>query len=567
MTLKAEKHSAQVEHTSAHHPRLELDEAIHQPVRLSLMALLAQSERVDFAFLRDYLELGDSNLSRHLSALESLDYINIEKVFEGKRGRTWVSLSAAGREAFAQHVRVLRQIVDVAPAPAEKAPGAVGGNIMKKHTAVGALVCALFALLLCLAASAPVRAFDEDHSKTINGTVLHFRVRGTDKNHRYLVLLHGGPGFSSAMFLPWASRLEKTVNVVYLDQRGSGQSARLHFASPYAPTDDESKDYTIANLIADMEGVRQSLGVEKWYVLGHSWGGMLGLEYTAAHPERVRGLIDMDGLMSVPAMTLNILDNAQAKFEADKKAGLPNADDLLTRVATLRALPHDNPQRLLGAFGLALGPAQLYFTHDQSGSFSAFNAQIAKATRAYNLSPADLAPASEPTVALIINDHFLTRDDTPLLAKIAVPALVINGKQDGVISPQSAEAAQRAMPHAQMVLLNNCGHFPFAEQPDKAAKAVEEFVARTSVWTNPDLAQPVVPSLAGVRASDIQRPCVIGFVVGTDGHITDVQVKRSSGNAAFDAACLAAVQKGHGQPAVHNGLPAAAPGEYSFQAG
>ncbi len=96
---------------TAPHPRHALDDAIHQPVRLSIMAALAQSEKIDFAFLRDYLALGESNLSRHLSALEALGYIVITKVFEGKRGRTWLSLSAEGRVAFEDHVRVLRQIV------------------------------------------------------------------------------------------------------------------------------------------------------------------------------------------------------------------------------------------------------------------------------------------------------------------------------------------------------------------------------------------------------------------------------------------------------------------------
>ena len=97
---------------AAHHPRLELDETIHQPVRLSIMALLAQSEKVDFAFLVKYLELSESNLSRHLSALEAAGDIIITKVFEGKRPRTWLSLSDAGRAAFARHVETLRRIVD-----------------------------------------------------------------------------------------------------------------------------------------------------------------------------------------------------------------------------------------------------------------------------------------------------------------------------------------------------------------------------------------------------------------------------------------------------------------------
>jgi len=94
-----------------HHPRLALDEIIHQPVRLSIMALLAQSKKVDFAFLVKYLELSESNLSRHLSALEDAGYIVITKVFEGKRPRTWVSLSDTGRAAFERHVETLRRIV------------------------------------------------------------------------------------------------------------------------------------------------------------------------------------------------------------------------------------------------------------------------------------------------------------------------------------------------------------------------------------------------------------------------------------------------------------------------
>ncbi len=100
---------------SEHHPRLDLDELIHQPVRLSIMAILAQSKKVDFAFLRDYVELNDSNLSRHLTALEEAGYIAIEKVFEGKRPRTWLSLTPAGRTAYERHVQTLLHIVNAPP--------------------------------------------------------------------------------------------------------------------------------------------------------------------------------------------------------------------------------------------------------------------------------------------------------------------------------------------------------------------------------------------------------------------------------------------------------------------
>lgn len=113
MATQHDEQQERAEHGEhGHHPRLDLDEAIHQPVRLSIMSILAQSKKVDFAFLRDHLELGDSNLSRHLTALEGLEYIVIEKVFEGKRPRTWVALSPKGRLAFENHVRLLRQIVE-----------------------------------------------------------------------------------------------------------------------------------------------------------------------------------------------------------------------------------------------------------------------------------------------------------------------------------------------------------------------------------------------------------------------------------------------------------------------
>jgi DNA-binding MarR family transcriptional regulator len=105
------------------HPRFGLDEAIHQPVRLSIFGLLAHAEKIDFAFLREHLGVKDANLSQHLTALETLGYITIEKSFVGKRARTWVALSDAGRAAFMDYLDVLQQIVAHpldGPAPNER---------------------------------------------------------------------------------------------------------------------------------------------------------------------------------------------------------------------------------------------------------------------------------------------------------------------------------------------------------------------------------------------------------------------------------------------------------------
>ncbi len=92
----------------------ELNSLIHQPTRLRIMAALvsmSEGERVDFGFLRDLLGLTDGNLSVHLQRLEEAGYIAVEKVFVGRRPKTWVQVTPAGRAAFATHVDVLEEIV------------------------------------------------------------------------------------------------------------------------------------------------------------------------------------------------------------------------------------------------------------------------------------------------------------------------------------------------------------------------------------------------------------------------------------------------------------------------
>ncbi|MEU4422861.1 transcriptional regulator [Actinoplanes sp. NPDC024001] len=87
------------------------DELIHAPTRLSLVSLLAATEWAEFKFLRDSLALSDSALSKQLTTLEDAGYVEIRKSFVGKRPRTSARLTELGRQAFADHVAALQQIV------------------------------------------------------------------------------------------------------------------------------------------------------------------------------------------------------------------------------------------------------------------------------------------------------------------------------------------------------------------------------------------------------------------------------------------------------------------------
>jgi DNA-binding MarR family transcriptional regulator len=94
--------------------RLELNDVIHQPARLRIMASLSAlggDERMDFRTLRDVLELTDGNLGAHLVKLEDAGYLTVEKTFLGKKPRTLLRLTTAGRAAFETHVAALKALL------------------------------------------------------------------------------------------------------------------------------------------------------------------------------------------------------------------------------------------------------------------------------------------------------------------------------------------------------------------------------------------------------------------------------------------------------------------------
>jgi len=92
----------------------ELNETIHQPVRLRIMATLvtlAQNDEVDFIYLRDLLDVTDGNLGAHLRKLEEAGYIAVNKTFVERKPRTYVSATAEGRRVFQEHVAALESIL------------------------------------------------------------------------------------------------------------------------------------------------------------------------------------------------------------------------------------------------------------------------------------------------------------------------------------------------------------------------------------------------------------------------------------------------------------------------
>jgi DNA-binding MarR family transcriptional regulator len=96
--------------TALGHPRHDLDELLTHAVRFSIVAALAEVEKAEFAAVRDSVEITAPTLSKQVALLEGAGYVGVEKGRVGRQPRTWLSLTDAGRDAYARHLTALRRI-------------------------------------------------------------------------------------------------------------------------------------------------------------------------------------------------------------------------------------------------------------------------------------------------------------------------------------------------------------------------------------------------------------------------------------------------------------------------
>lgn len=91
-----------------------IDPVFHAPARLQVGAMLARVDDAEFAVIKDIVEVSDSVLSKHLSALADAGYVKLTKAKRDGRQRTWAAFTGKGRQAFAAHMRALRRLIETA---------------------------------------------------------------------------------------------------------------------------------------------------------------------------------------------------------------------------------------------------------------------------------------------------------------------------------------------------------------------------------------------------------------------------------------------------------------------
>ena len=103
-----------------------------------------------------------------------------------------------------------------------------------------------------------------------------------------IIVVNGGPGLDHGYLQPQLSQLAANHKLIFYDQRGSGKSLDT-------PLDEDH--INIHQFVEDLEDLRKSLGLNKFVLMGHSWGGLLAMQYAALHQDRLIGLILLKALL------------------------------------------------------------------------------------------------------------------------------------------------------------------------------------------------------------------------------------------------------------------------------
>ena len=265
-----------------------------------------------------------------------------------------------------------------------------------------------------------------------------------------IVVLHGGPDFDHAYLLPELDRLAVDFRLVFYDQRGRGRS--FHGEGP--------DDVTIESETDDLDRIRAWAGPETFVLLGHSWGGLLAMEYAIRHPDRVSHLILMD---TAPA--------AHQDFQ-----------ELRRWLRSLRS-----PEQLARMGELAADPAFVAGDPDANAEYNRihFAPTIRRSEdldlvvgRFYTAStPAGIAAAKAIEESLYaqtwLNEAY---DLFPPLRELRIPTLIIRGEHDFIPESASRRIVASLQP-SRFVEIPDAGHFAFVEQPEVVCSAIAEFLA------------------------------------------------------------------------------------------
>ncbi len=270
-----------------------------------------------------------------------------------------------------------------------------------------------------------------------------------------LLYVHGGPGQGCWDFMgSVGDLLARELDVIGIDQPGVLRSD---------PVPSDTK-VSISVLLDAYEGVRASLGIDRWVLVGHSAGGGTALDYALRYPNAVRGVI-----FDNPCLDGDLTDRWRLPKAAAllRELGRNEAAARCERVAAL-------PGRLTGTEG-GMEAMQELGKH----YLELFFADVANISRYHDLGDALQATEDQQQRGMshlpLVPDMYQRRVDR--LAELTQPSLLLLGETDVVAPPPVVERYRADVRNGQVVVIERAGHFTFIEQPEAYAARVCEFVA------------------------------------------------------------------------------------------
>ncbi len=308
---------------------------------------------------------------------------------------------------------------------------------------------------------APAAAPDP-HLRLVRGKRLHVEVVGP-ASAPALLYLHGGPGTGSYDFLRHQqARLAPSLRLIALDQRGVLRSDPLV----------EGEAFGLADLVEDCEALRRQLGIPKWTVLGHSFGGYLAVSYALKYPEAIEGLIFENPTFDFASSARELLRGIAERAEA-----LGNLD-LATeaRAAAEGPLPPAEQWRAFSRAANRLGEArQALYVHGPDKDF--FNALVRDSgIPGERWAQGHSGPHCHQARLYAEGQVFTSLQDQ--LGKLTMPALLIRGRHDRVTAPDQVRTFERTVPQGRTVIFEQSAHFVRFEEPERYARTVLDFVLR-----------------------------------------------------------------------------------------
>ena len=297
----------------------------------------------------------------------------------------------------------------------------------------------LVSLLLCLTTSS---VFGQSFVDVGDGVRLWIMERGKGSP---VIVIHGGPGMDHASLAADLTMLEAKHRVIYYDQRGGGRST--------LPDDDAL--LTIGHHVADLEALRQHLGLEKVTLLAHSFGPAIAVKYAMLYPNRVQRMI-----------FLSPIPPRKGKFGEEYGARLKSrlTDEQQKRAEELSYADAKDVTAVCREYWSIMTPPRLGRSTPPTVVKSDLCTAPPEAIR-FGMT------RTNPATFGSLGDWNWIAD----LANVHVPTLIIHGEEDAIPMEMVSEWVT-ALPDARILRLPHTGHFPHAEQPAIVFPAIETFL-------------------------------------------------------------------------------------------